>query len=259
MSKKQLLLVDGEETTVLQVEVSKKVSTVDFFDRVQIPRNSLVTPVLPKNTRLYTRSTANGSTIDRFIIEEPPEMWYVSYSGRNTVFQIAVPWTIFVVSVNMTNNTPIVQAPTVLFSRNRLSEISQDGVDLSFLPNQHNTGVSCPGEDFNRLMSGREPLLTRLNRVAPYFKNSLFNEDLRPMNTPPEISGVNATSFPELTSGEFARTIIRESSTGNNRYTVNLTLLAQWHLWTASRGDTALTDICNLVRQAGRFNEFVRI
>lgn len=242
--KKQLLLVDGAVTQVLSVEVTREVATLDFFDKVQIPRTSVNSPLLPKNTRLYRANNIS----EEYIIEEPPGIWMVSHTeGRGAVFQIAVPWTIF--TVNVSRSGEVINQPFLHFSKTRIDS-STARVQPSFLPNQHQSGVCCGGDEFSRIMSSRDPLLTRLDRIVPFFKNSQFNEDLRPSWVPNQIGVITPDSEEAagLDPQMFAVALLARNDTPHN-----LRLLCRWHLWTmhASQRHTqpaeALRRICDLI------------
>lgn len=257
--KRQLLLVDGPVTTVLNVEVAREVDTLDFFDKVQIPRNSVVTPLLPHNTRLY-RAT---STTSKYILEEPPAIWMVSHASANgAIFQIAVPWTLFSVSVghNSSGVPQTIGQPVIVFSRAKI-QTEDTRLAKSFLPNQQASGLCCAGDDYARIMSSRDPLLTRLNKIVPFFKNSMFNEDLRPTTIPTEI--VNLTNDSQILAGidreNFARNYMDDG------ISANLRLLAKWHLWTMAYSNNytnpraALDAVCNSLGDTwGRFSDFAR-
>ena len=155
--KRQLLLVDGPVTTVLNVEVAREVDTLDFFDKVQIPRNSVSTPLLPHNTLQY-KST---NTVSKYILQEPPSIWMVSHANAGgAIFQIAVPWTLFSVAVGHgSGGAPqTIGQPVIVFSRAKIQ--SEDTrLAKSFLPNQQDSGLCCAGDDYARIMSSRDPLL----------------------------------------------------------------------------------------------------
>jgi hypothetical protein len=246
--KKQLLLVDGAITQVLSVEVTKEVDTLEFFDKIQIPKNTVMTPVLPHNTRMY-RSNAAG---EEYVFEEPPGIWMVSHvSADNAVFQIAVPWTVFTVGVSRSG---VIGQPYLHFSRNRVTDPTATSLASSFLPNQHSSGVCCGGDEFTRIMSSRDSVFARLNKIVPFFKNSLFNEDLRPNYIPERILQITGNE-PELADLDRNMFAIRLLNAGSRQH--NMELLCRWHLWTmiASRryadNAAALRAICELIPDRG--------
>lgn len=249
VNTKRLLLVDGDETQVLSVTTERVVRTLDLFDRIQIPRDNVMTPILPIGCRRYISDRDRQA----YVIEAAPSTWIVNHVRHpDMVFEIAVPHVILYLGTNGN----IINHEMLFFAKEPIKSLSSP-VFYSALPNQRSDGTCCAGHDFDYISGGREPLCDRLNKAMPYFKSSMFNDDLNPYtdNIPTEISTVhqNDAARAQFPVDNIYRTLAETSPSPSER------LIAKWHMWTQWKIQTlgrpeTLVSICRLPwRAAGEF------
>lgn len=245
---KTLLLVNGDTTHVIQIAETKEVETLKFFEGIQLPNQKLITPLLPNYCRQYVKRS-NIST--QYILELPPDIWLVTHQYYpEIVFKIAVPFTLFGITTRSNNTVDFVR---ILFSKTTVTSPNTE-IYCACLPNQHGDGTTCPGREFHNIINGKTELLSRINSVIPYFKNSSFNEDINPSSSciPTEIDEVSRTD-PFISDTYKA---LCTSSSG-----AALRLLAKMHIWTLLQGsdEEAKRNIVKLSwRSMGAFSDVFR-
>lgn len=251
---RQFLVVDGEQTHVMDVSSVKTVDTLEFFDMIQIPRNNITTPTLPDNCRLFRRVR----TDDYYVLEMRPSMWTVNEaSAPEFVYQIAIPY-VFLLVITRGN---LVSTVNLYFGKEPY-EIGKP-VFHSGLPNQYSDGNVCAGNDFSPIVNGSGSLVSRLNKIIPYIRMSMFNDDLYPENSkiPTDIrmlaqnaeyvawAADRPTAFREYLA-------IHADDVGPRR---SRRLLTAWHQWTQMnverRGQEAtLRAVCELPWRSAQIN-----